>query len=229
MSLDLFIAAAGTEIGKTWLTEQLIGECRERGISCDALKPIITGYDSSPQTDTARLLSALDLPANEHTVAACSPWRFKEPLSPHMAASLEGRSISLSEVVEFCRQPSECRMRLIEGIGGVMVPVNQQHTTVDWMATLGIPAILVVGTYLGAISHGLTAYEVLRARGVTVQGIVVNESEEDAVPFDETVATFEQFCRPLPVAILRRVPSSGGFDSSGLAASLLEALQLLPA
>ena len=60
MSLDLFIAAAGTEIGKTYVAEQLIRECGIRGISCEALKPIVSGFDDSPQTDTARLLSALE-------------------------------------------------------------------------------------------------------------------------------------------------------------------------
>ena len=116
------------------------------------------------------------VPINDHTVNACSPWRFSAPLSPHMAARREGRSIALNEVVDFCRQPGEARLRLIEGVGGVLVPINDRETTADWMAALGVPVILVVGTYLGAISHALTAFESLRGRGITVQGVVVNES-----------------------------------------------------
>jgi len=219
MSLDLFIAAAGTEIGKTYVAEQLISECEIRGISCEALKPIVSGFDDSSQTDTARLLSALEVPINDHTVNACSPWRFSAPLSPHMAARREGRSIALNEVVDFCRQPSEARLRLIEGVGGVLVPINDRETTADWMAALGVPVILVVGTYLGAISHALTAFESLRSRGITVQGVVVNESLEQPVPIEETLETIAQFCAPAPVACLRRADTSP---------SLLEALQLIP-
>lgn len=226
MSLDLFVTAAGTDIGKTYVAEQLIRECRLRGISCDALKPIVSGYDASLETDTARLLTALNLPVNEHTVQACSPWRFREPLSPHMAASLEGQTIALNDVVDFCRRPSDARLRLIEGVGGVIVPINDQETTADWMAALGIPAILVVGSYLGAISHALTAYEALRSRDISVQAVVVNESADGSVPFDETLATIEQFCEPTPTAALKR--NEGRDGESENSGSLLEALQLLP-
>jgi dethiobiotin synthetase len=228
MSLDLFITAAGTEIGKTFVAERLIRECAMRGISCDALKPIVTGFDDSAQTDTALLLAALDLPVNEHTVNACSPWRFSEPLSPHMAASRAGRTIALNEVVEFCKQPSEARLRLIEGIGGVMVPINDQETTLDLMATLGISVLLVVGTYLGAISHALTAYEALRTHGLSVQGVVVNESSAQPVPLEETLRTIARFCEPTPTAFLRR---ENAVDDNGYTVeseSLLEALLLLP-
>ena len=75
MSMDLFVTGAGTEIGKTFVVERLIAECRDRGISCDALKPVVTGFDDSSQSDTARLLAALGVPISEATIAACSPWR----------------------------------------------------------------------------------------------------------------------------------------------------------
>jgi dethiobiotin synthetase len=220
MSLDLFITAAGTEIGKTFVAERLIRECRSRGVSCDALKPIVTGFDASAQTDTARLLAALRLPVNEHTVEARSPWRFAEPISPPIAARREGRRIMLNELVAFCKQPCDARLRLIEGVGGVMVPLNDEVTTLDWITALGIPAILVVGTYLGAISHALTAWETLRTHSVALQGIVVNESPEQPVPLEDTLATIRRFCEPTPVARLERdAPQTG---------SMLEAFCLVP-
>jgi dethiobiotin synthetase len=228
MSLDLFITAAGTEIGKTFVTVALIDECTERGISCDALKPVISGYDDSPQTDTARLLSALRLPVNEHTIDTCSPWRFREAVSPHIAAALEGRQIRLSDLIEFCKRPSDARLRLIEGIGGTMVPINDDATTLDWMAALGAPVILVVGTYLGSISHALTAYESLRSRGLELQGIVVNESIEQPVPLEQTLATIERFCSPTPIACVARDDPDELFVNPAASESLLEALQLLP-
>ena len=78
-----------------------------------------------------------------------SPWRFAAPLSPDMAASRERRSIPFDALVAHCRAASERRgVTLIEGIGGVMTPLDAEHTVLDWIAALGAPALLVVGSYL---------------------------------------------------------------------------------
>ncbi|HMB74031.1 MAG TPA: dethiobiotin synthase [Gammaproteobacteria bacterium] len=223
--MDLFITAAGTEIGKTYVAERLIAECRSRGISCDAVKPVVTGFDSTPQSDTARLLTALGVPTTAATVAACSPWRFAAALAPNMAAAREDRRLGVNEIVDFCKRSSDSRLRLIEGIGGVMVPLNEHETVLDWIAALGAPALLVAGSYLGAISHALTAYEALRSRALAVHAIVVDQSRDEPVPLEETRATIAAFTTPTPVVSLAR---DGAVAGSGLpAGSLLEALQLV--
>ena len=232
MSMDLFITAAGTEIGKTFVAERLIGECLDRGISCDAVKPVITGFDESTGSDTARLLSAMKLPCNEATVEACSPWRFRAPLSPNLAAAREQRHIALDELLDFCRRPSEARLRLIEGIGGVMVPLDEQVTVLDWIAALGAPTLLVTGSYLGAISHALTAYSALHSRDITVQAVVVSQSIEEPVALEDTRATIAQFTDAVPVVTLARdgtiCGTSFDFDALREYPSLLEALELIP-
>jgi dethiobiotin synthetase len=190
------------------------------------LKPIITGFDDSPQSDTGRLLTALDLPCTQDRIDACSPWRFAAPLSPNMAAAREGRQIALNELLEFCRRPTDARLRLFEGIGGVMVPLNEHETTLDWMALLGAPALLVCGSYLGAISHALTAHQALRSRSITVQSIIVSQSPEEPVPLEETRATIQQFVEPTPVVSLAR--NGDVVDDTRLHESLLEAILLVP-
>ena len=210
MTMDLFLTAAGTEIGKTYVAERLIADCAARGISCDALKPVVTGFDGSPDTDTARLLAALGIPPTPENVAACSPWRFSAALAPNMAAAREGRQVSAGEIVAFCKRPCDARLRLIEGIGGVMVPLNERETVLDWIAALGAPAVLVVGSHLGAISHALTAWETLRARAVPVQAIVVDQSVEEPVPLEETRATIEAFTQQGTVVSLARDGAIGG-------------------
>lgn len=227
MSMDVFVTAAGTEIGKTFVAERLIEECAQRGISCDALKPVITGFDDSPNSDTARLLSALGLPITDETLDACSPWRFAAPVSPNMAAEGEGRQISLTDLVEFCRRPCDARLRIIEGIGGVMVPLSSNATTLEWMALLGAPAILVCGSYLGAISHALTALLALTSRNIPVLGIVVSQSVDEPVALEETRSTIGRFAGSVPVVSLARDASVSG--DYGSYASLLEALLLVPA
>ena len=95
-------------------------------------------------------------------------------------------------------------MTLIEGIGGVMVPLDAEHTVLDWIAALEAPTLLVVGSYLGSLSHSLTAAAALRERGVPLAGIVVSESEAEPVPTAETAATLARFVEGVPVRLLPR-------------------------
>ena len=162
----LFVTATGTDVGKTYVTAGLIRAGRRAGLTVDALKPVLSGFapDTLASSDAAVLLGALDRPVTSATVAAIAPWRFVAPLSPDMAAEAEGRRLIVPDVVEACRE----RMRpdaltLIEGVGGVMVPLDERHTVLDLMAALGLPVVLVSPTGLGAISHLLTA---LAARSV---------------------------------------------------------------
>ena len=98
-----------------------------------------------------------------------------------------------------------------------MVPLDTRHTVLDWMAALDIPAILVAGTYLGTLSHTLTALDTMAHAGVTVAALVVNESEDGAVPMQDTVATFGRFVHGLPVVTIpRRAGASSFAELAGL-------------
>ena len=98
-------------------------------------------------------------------------------------------------------------MTLIEGIGGVMVPLDTRHTVLDWISALGAPALLVVGSYLGTLSHSLTAAAALQQRAVPLLGVVVSESETQPVPAEETAAALARFLASTPVRVL---PRGGG-------------------
>ena len=203
----VFVTSSGTGIGKTLVTLLLIEELERAGHSVQALKPVASGFDAAhPEgSDTALLLRAQRLDLTAKSLDAASPWRFAAPLSPDMAASRERRSIPFDALVAHCRAASEWRgVTLIEGIGGVMTPLDAEHTVLDWIEALGAPALLVVGTYLGTLSHSLTAASALQARGVTIAGVVVSESEEQPVPAAETAATLARFLAPLPVCVLPR-------------------------
>ena len=203
----VFITSSGTSIGKTLVTLRLVEELRAAGRSAQALKPVASGFDPAhPEgSDTALLSRAQGLDLTEKSLDAVSPWRFAAPLSPDMAASRERRSIQFDVLVAYCRAASERRgVTLIEGIGGVMTPLDAEHTVLDWIEALRTPALLVVGSYLGTLSHSLTAASALRARGVTIAGVVVSESEEQPVPAAETAATLARFLAPVPVRVLPR-------------------------
>ena len=86
-----------------------------------------------------------------------------------------------------------------------MVPLDDAHTVLDWIAELGAPALVVAGSYLGTISHTLTTLSALRGRGVEVAGLVISESEESPVPPAETAETIARHAGALPIALLPRL------------------------
>lgn len=207
-----FITATGTGIGKTALTTALCWQLREQGRPVTPLKPVISGYDPADEaSDSALLLKSCGIAPSPDSIAAISPWRYAAPLSPHMAAAREGKSVDVDALVEFCRSRADRAPghTLLEGAGGVMVPLSHRHTTADWLEALGWPVILVAGSYLGAISHTLCALEVLRYRRLPLHAVVINASEGSPVPLDETAATIETFVRGAApvVKILRQPPA----------------------
>ncbi len=205
-----FVTSTGTDIGKTFVTAGLIRYLREAGQAVQALKPVVSGYDSSvvETSDPAVLLKALGKPVSADQIAAMAPWRFRAPLSPDLAAAREGRPIDFDALTAFSRAAVDANtgMLFIEGVGGIMVPIDGKRTVLDWMAALNIPLLLVVGGYLGTISHTLTAVDVLAQRKLTVAAIVVCESERSAVELDETVASIARFADGVPVIGLPRLP-----------------------
>jgi dethiobiotin synthetase len=213
-----FITATGTDLGKTWLTAGVAGICRARGMAVRALKPVMSGYDAAnPSGCDAGLLlqavtrSGIQPDGGTDTVASISPWRFAAPLSPDRAAALEGKAIDFDALVAWCRGEVECNagLLLIEGIGGVMVPLDARHTVRDWLAALGIPVVLVAGTYLGALSHTLTALAALREAGVVPAVVVLNESAGSTVSIEDAAASLGPHLRGIPLIIVRRDDAAG--------------------
>ena len=207
----LFVTASGTDVGKTFVTLKLIAELTAAGHRVCALKPVASGFDAAAasDSDSGKLLRAQGLALNAANLDAVSPWRFAAPLSPDMAAAREGRTIPFNTLVAFCRAPRDADTVIIEGIGGVMVPLDAEHTVLDWLAAVGAPTLLVVGSYLGTLSHSLTAALALRSRGVRTLGVVVSESAEQPAPIAETAATLARFVLPTPVRIVPRNARSG--------------------
>ncbi len=206
----LFVTASGTGLGKTFVTSRLIAELLAARRTVRALKPVASGFDAArpDESDSGELLRALGLARSAANLDAVSPWRFAAPLSPDMAAAREHSTIPFGELIDFCRAPSPADVTLIEGIGGVMVPLDAEHTVLDWIAALRAPAVLVVGSYLGTLSHTLTAAAVLRERGCELAAVIVSESTEQPAPLAETAAVIERFLRPTVVGVIPRTTSA---------------------
>jgi dethiobiotin synthetase len=220
LAISYFITSTGTGIGKTYVTSALIRLARSKNMTVAAFKPVISGFDKQEiaGSDTGEILAALGEPLTDEAVARVSPWRFVAPLAPGMAARAEGKTLDCDALFAFSRKAmqEEADLVLIEGVGGAMVPLDDEKTVLDWIAAVGIPVVLVVGDYLGTISHTLTAVEVLRAKGVEIAAIVVNEGGSADVPLDQTLAELAKWAAPVPVIELGR-------DADG--ASLMDLLR----
>jgi dethiobiotin synthetase len=175
------IAGSGTDVGKTFVACRLIEDLRARGLRVVPRKPVVSGVndDDVGSSDTDRLLSAAGLPLRARDVV--SPWRFRAPLAPNAAAQLEGVALSLPAIVAACRVTTdetttdEADVVVVETAGGVMSPLTDEATQLDLLVAVGAPVVLVVeGSYLGWISHTLTALLALQQAGLRVVCVVVN-------------------------------------------------------
>jgi dethiobiotin synthetase len=207
MKRAYFITATGTDLGKTWLTAGVVRACRARGVPVRALKPVMSGYDEADPaaSDAGALLAAGGIEATPQAVAGISPWRFAAPLSPDRAAALEGKAIDFDELVGWCRVQAEAKpgLLLLEGIGGVMVPLDATHTVRELIAALRIPVVLVAGSYLGALSHTLTALAALREAGVVPVVVALNESAGSGVSLADAEASLAPHLGAVPLHVMR--------------------------
>jgi dethiobiotin synthetase len=212
----IFITGTGTDVGKTYVAASLIRHLRRMGRQVEALKPVVSGFDPAlpASSDPGVLLKALGLSITPQEIDRIAPWRYRAALSPDLAARAEGQTIDVDAVIAFCRTAIDQRrdMLLIEGVGGIMVPLDDRRTVLDLMMALQLPLILVAGSYLGTISHTLTALDALFRRNLKVLATIVSETPHSSVPLADTVAAIGRFTDPV-VALPRQRYRSGGFES----------------
>lgn len=158
--IKLIIAGIGTEIGKT-VTSAIMVEA----LRADYWKPVQSGALEDSDTETVRGLIS-------NSVSQFHPeaYRLREPLSPHAAAEIDGIRIDLNRI----RVPQTDNALVIELAGGLLVPLNEQELTIDWVAQSGLPVVLVSRNYLGSINHTLLSVEALRSRSIPILGVLFN-------------------------------------------------------
>lgn len=167
-----FITATGTGVGKTWVASALARVCVQRGRRVAAIKPIETGVDPDP-------LDGLELGhacGDESLASAEGLYRAAPPLAPYAIERQGGPAVgSLRTLASRVRELSKhADYTIVEGAGGVLVPLDREHTIADLVAELELPTVLVARNELGVLSYTLTALEALRKREVTVGAIVLN-------------------------------------------------------
>lgn len=185
-----FVSGTDTDAGKTVVTAALLRALRDRGVDAAAVKPVQTGVDSPEDggCDARRYEAALG-GGRDATARARTLLCFRLPASPHLAARQEGRSVEAAALAGSLRTACAGHAcTLLEGAGGLMVPLNARERMLDLPALLDIPVILVVGNRLGALNHALLSLDALRLRGVEVAAVVVTSPAPDAAEGSEDAA-----------------------------------------
>ena len=165
----LAVLGTGTGVGKTVVTAGLVGWLRERNRSAVGIKPAQTGF---PPDDDATFVKKA---AGEESAGVCLH-RLEPALAPAIAAGEEGVDLSYEEVLRGCeRELARADPGIVEGIGGLRVPLADGQEVVDLIADLGLPAVVVARSGLGTLNHSALTVEALERRGITVSGIILND------------------------------------------------------
>ena len=161
-----FITGTDTNVGKTVVSAYLM-----HAFDADYWKPVQSGLDDETDTEMVRRLTGLP-PERFHL----SAYELREPLSPHESARRQGVSISL----EAFELPKTRRPLIVEGAGGVLVPLNGEALVIDLIRRLALPVVLVARSTLGTINHTLLSLEALRMRNIEIAGVVMNGERNEA-------------------------------------------------
>lgn len=185
----LFVTGSGTDVGKTVVTAALLRALLLAGVRVQAVKPVQTGVapqeaHTAPLADARVYASAVaGLPQGKEMLPAEALHCFALPASPHLAAAREGVRLSGAELnKDIVRhwQSGSAEMLLLEGAGGLRVPLNEREDMLDLMASVGAPVLLVGGNYLGGLNHVLLSLDALRHSGLQVAGVVLVPAADPA-------------------------------------------------
>jgi dethiobiotin synthase len=198
----IFVTGTDTDIGKT-----IASACLVRALDADYWKPVQSGLEEGRDCDTVAALTGLD--GNRIHPSA---YELQAPLSPHEAARLEGLRLDMNQF----KLPTTDNNLVVEGAGGVLVPINEGALMIDLIDQLGLPVVIVARSGLGTINHTLLTLEALRARDLNILGVIVSGPANPANV--DAIRTYGK------IKILLELEPISPLDSAGIdiAAKLLE-------
>ncbi|VVC76798.1 ATP-dependent dethiobiotin synthetase BioD 1 [Aquicella siphonis] len=202
MQVTLFIAGTDTEAGKTYVSCGLLQAFNKMGWSTLGIKPVASGCARSggrlnnPDTRQLQQASSLQLPHE-----AVTPFAFEPPVSPNIAAMLDGRALTVTQINRKLRNTLACpaAARIIEGCGGWHTPLNDRETMADFVMANRFPVLLVVGIRLGCLNHSLLTVRSMLQEQANVVGWIANCVTPEMLRHKENIA-YLQRCLPVPCA-----------------------------
>lgn len=211
-----FVTGTDTGVGKSILTAAIVARLHAAGTPLRALKPLITGLEEEPDPLWPRDHELLALAAGA-VPAATMLVGYGPPVSPHLAAELAGRPIELESLVERIQGAAEAEQALVvEGVGGLLVPLSEAADVRDLAAALALPVLIAARPGLGTINHTLLTLEAARAHELDVRAVVLTPWPEEPTDLERSNrATISELGR-IEVATLPLLP---GPDPAALAAA----------
>ncbi len=187
-----FITGTDTDCGKTYATCELLNHLQARHFKAEPLKPVASGCVEK----AGKLLSEDALRLKEHSSFALdeiNPWRFARPVSPHIAAHADGKTLSATKIADYCLDErfNHLDYLLIEGAGGLLVPLNKKETWIDMLQISQLPVILVVGIKLGCINHALLSQAAMTLHQIRCAGWIANYNTPETLMVEDVVNTLE--------------------------------------
>jgi dethiobiotin synthetase len=186
----LFVTGTDTGVGKTFVSCALAAALRARGLRVGVMKPVETGVVGEPE-DAVALRAAAGDPAPLDDVC---PYRLRAPLAPAVAARLEGATLDVDRLVALIRRRTrEADVFVVEGAGGLLVPVVGRVTWAEMAARLALPVLIVAANRLGTVNHCALTARVAAEAGLGVRGFVLSQpaphTDESAATNAETIAS----------------------------------------
>jgi dethiobiotin synthetase len=177
MGHGIFITGTDTGVGKTLVSAALALALKKLGCTVGVMKPIETGVFASKtgQSDAARLRSVID---SEEQLGAVCPYQFALPVAPLAAAQAEGQEIdprTIRKIYRLMAARYDCTV--VEGVGGVFVPITPSTDVVDLIVQLRLPAVVVGRSGLGGINHARLTIEALRRKSIPIAALVLNQTQ----------------------------------------------------
>lgn len=210
MSNAYFISGIDTDAGKSYVTGYIAARLREKGVNVVTQKFIQTGNkDYSEDIELHRRIMGIEpLPEDiDHTTA---PVIFSYPASAQLAARIDGRKIDLTVIDNATERLKEkYDTVLIEGAGGLMVPIEDDFLTIDYVTSRNLPLILVTNGVLGSINHTILSLEAVKSRGIHLEAVIYNEHfDTDKVIAEDTKGFITRYLhRNFPGTGLHFIPN----------------------
>lgn len=174
----LFVTGTDTGIGKTFVSCLIANELKRRGLCIGVMKPVETGCERLESGELYAYDASLLWKASSRvqSIGEVAPYVFSMPAAPVVAAESEGEIIEPQILIDAVFAASKkCNVLIVEGAGGVLVPITYEFSYTDLAKAIGASVLVVVGSRLGAINHALCTFEVLKSRSIDVCGYVLND------------------------------------------------------
>ncbi len=180
---SLFVTGTGTDIGKTYVSAAIARYFTKRNLAIAYYKAAVSGADSIEESDAGFVRDSAGI---KQETSSLLSYLYKRPLSPHLAARIEGNFASLDKIKQdYLSLASKYDYVLSEGAGGIICPVvvepNLRIFYQDIIKTLGAPVVIVADAGLGTINHTILTFEYLKARNIKVQGVILNRFDKSSV------------------------------------------------